>query len=327
METDEFGIPIIHRDCAEEFLIELDEIHSRWKDSTWLYRGQIDSSWNLHPSAMRCKLIDEQVKLFALDYLHHDPGGNDLKRGRGFSTDVEVCKFLALVAHWTIENNLVAVFEELADSAGLDLPIESYHVLQHLMRNLWNKLENRDPDPTAFTEHFSVEPHRISFALAQHHGVPTRLLDWTFRPHVAAFFAAHSEQQVSIEPERIVVWAFEQEGLPRTSLAIVSHLRSRIGFLQSQDGIFLYDTTANDKFFEHGCWQPFEVEFAKAVDRGGVYKLTFPYKNRARLLEQLQLKEISKPNLMPSYDNVAEQIMKQRIDWRRIRLGGVGHVR
>lgn len=32
----------------------------------------------------------------------------------------------------------------------------------------------------------------VVFAIAQHSGIPTRLLDFSYRPHVAAFFSAHN---------------------------------------------------------------------------------------------------------------------------------------
>jgi hypothetical protein len=45
-------------------------------------------------------------------------------------------------------------------------------------------------------------------ALAQHYGVPTRMLDWSLDPYVAAYFAAKSAAENLTEPDGdLAVWA------------------------------------------------------------------------------------------------------------------------
>ena len=47
---------------ARDYYDFLDEANDHWRDGIWIFRGQNDVFWDLHPKAMRpCPLIDEHV--------------------------------------------------------------------------------------------------------------------------------------------------------------------------------------------------------------------------------------------------------------------------
>ena len=310
-----------------------------------LFRGQNrdDPSWTLLPLAMRQDFQERFVKR------HHEYVWNYIVASDRFSLSELNSKQkenLWIYVQRKIEEYIVRQFVRIADEARLYVPTDSYmefggEYKQPADDELFNAMAGDYPK--------LYEPHALAFALAQHHRIPTRLLDWTYKPLIAAFFAAYrwprynrlteaTNTNVQLEKQEsagcrkhtdyddsnMVIWAISRSILndKESSLRLITQLRSRIGNLQAQDGVFIYDICADEKYRATDEWVPFETEFQKVVEGNCVYKFLLPNAQRIELLRRLDSFGVSAPNIMPSFDTVANSALlyyseyPHRLYWR-----------
>lgn len=217
--------------------------------------------------------------------------------------------FLWSTKHSLAERKLIYNFESLADQVGLTIPPDRFATEWNKPLLFSDRISDNVSSGADFTLLKTEDCYGVAYAFARHHRIPARLLDVTYRPLVAAFFAAHTEKKTNDDDNRrIVVWAINQKKLSGTGLKVIKHRRVDIGFLQAQEGAFLLDELTNEKLWFAGEWIPFEYYLKEMVVKKAAYKLTLPFNGRKELLRLLREKGINKAVLMPTYDHVADEI-------------------
>jgi hypothetical protein len=248
-----------------------------------------------------------------------DIGGRELVRPR--DTHEEQVK---------LEGQLVRLFVLGVDEQGSDLPNEASFGIAE-----WLELDKRIQDATAMTGTWPPPELQPLFALAQHYGVPTRLLDWSLQGRVAAYFAAASARRRELSgrqaPRAIAVWAYNdrrarESGLWRgaqTCPLIVRVPRFQNPNLNAQGGVFTLIVNEKVVGGDPGRMPSLDRLIA---ERGGdvapgdgpvLYRLSLPLEHAGEALRRLRYERISATHLFPGYDGVVEGI-RERALWDEV---------
>lgn len=295
---------------AETFLQALDMANDCWWESgdyasQWVFRGHGDASWLLKPSAWRDlddgnKLKPLYEKIIKLP-LHRVISGRMQEEAINGIDDSHP------IYPW-INSELEALhqFSELGNQLGLNVEPMSLSPLQN--RYIYTG---------------QVFMNGIAFkntALAQHHGIPTRLLDFTFDPMLAIFHAAMHSKDLSEGAPDIAIWAVNRRPdspiypIGDRGYAAISFEfspSSANSYLKAQAGLFVQFPFAERIFYEKRYWPCMEEYYSYSKSETPILK---KYTLKASCLPQLReifrRRGLSKAKLMPSLDNAAETVIE-----------------
>lgn len=276
---------------AASFLRALHPSNRRWNPHPeyWIFRGHRHASWRLVPSAFR------PGWMAPFDDRSPDPSS------------------LPEDARAAFERLLLRQFGEALDRVGIPLPGMSRAALSRLNPGTPSSLQ------------WPRECLDLA-ALAQHHGVPTRLLDFTRSGLIAAYFAAQTS--ASSAGRSIAVWALDARFLEHGrrcrgiwfELARVS--RATNPNLHAQAGVFVVWTGSDrllslDQIVRGVCNGTIPVTSGKvAQQRPVMRKLVLSRRHIPELLGLLVDERVSGADLFPGVEGVVRQLKEQSIHRR-----------
>ena len=303
---------------VQDFLDYLLPSGEHWKSARrgdLAYRGQASSEWPLLPKAFRAgQLI-------------------------GYEPDAQTAHPTRVVPQARAEFRAVHQFVKAADTSGLQVTQTGGRLLlQEDPSDIFN-----DPNwEYSWPRNDVLE----TLALAQHHGVPTRLLDFTEDPLIGAYFAASS----AWDPQKrrrirgrgrthLAVWVIDLRFI-RTLISVAGRYPERIreirvprannSYLHAQSGFFLIDQGANDVMTRGGPLSIDQVTVERAkfwhngnrlasrrirqtwFDEVPIKQVRLRANQTDALLIELANRGITRASVMPSLDRVVESLEFQK---------------
>lgn len=225
------------------------------------------------------------------------------------------------------EVNALMKFFDKGDKVGLKIPVS---------QDIRKLLDHSDKSEDKYIFYWPNPDYFELISLAQHYGVPTRALDWSYDYKVSLYFAVknilNNSYLCNEKPKNAVLWAFNYKSieidylLSKNNPFAIKHYRPEYNSnpnLNAQKGLFTF--IMND--LTHISEEPFDKFVAEILSRAdefdvidgkkavefpegekAFYKFIIPEEIKPEILNELYLEGYSEEYLFPGYLGVAKSI-------------------
>jgi FRG domain len=253
--------------------------------SRFVFRGQQNSDWELVPKVFRLSVI------------------NTYKRGMMARLDDHPGQF---VFEWY----LLKTFMQYCDAMGLAIPEDSMDFRKYFEQNNITYLHGRN------NKSWPEDKVVPLMALAQHHGIPTRLLDWSSNLYVACYHAAASavtaDQKCLKGSDKIALFAIDLNDILKVEgVRHVPVPGSTSANLSSQRGSFVlvnHSGWRREQFTPNVSLESKLPTYTKVLK-----KVTLPTSLAGDLLLRCDKFGVSAASVFPGYDGIAKAVLESTL--------------
>ena len=277
-------------------------------DKAYVFRGEGDEHYQLIPSAFRPSSMKTLKRLMETSFFLS-------KSVKETNTNIGN----QILAEWSA----FKYFYQNANLQGLPLPRLSDKWIHKIQND--ESLEISDLDEWIPKELSEV------FALMQHYGFPTRMLDWSYSFHVATYFAAISaayrlENNKATGDEHIVIWIMNLGQINKTlvddygeqKIKTITPLYSNNPNLNAQKGILTYvpinhnQIVHNDDPLKKMSFDQY-IEYCCKDKKPDYYplleKALIPIKDCRDILFDLDALNINRLSIYPGYASIYQNCL------------------
>lgn len=210
---------------------------------------------------------------------------------------------------WQLKPTLYRLIPHMTDRDKI-IPLRDFH-LESFKKNTRMRHTISYTDPNDSEDNW--------WALGQHYGLATPLLDWVYSPYVAAFFSFREVDNngqdfrsihiLNIEQIKKILERYNRNTDQINSIRIIDPLMHENQRLVSQGGIFTFIEDSN-QYSNYFCIEDylstFIGRFKDYIDKEILYyKIILPSNERSTILNHLNLMNINESTLFPDLGGAA----------------------